>query len=99
MPEISDWDVQPCPTCAARIRWTVTAAARRLAVNADPDPTGNQAVHRDAVGRLRSRGLSTDRPTLEGAEWRAMPHAATCAAPRPRTPRVRHGVRPVRWQR
>ncbi|WP_073754258.1 hypothetical protein [Streptomyces sp. CB03234] len=105
MPPLSDHDVIPCPTCGARIRWTVTAAGKGLAVNADPDPAGNTAVYADVTGRLRSRGLTKERPTLEHAEWRAVPHIATCTAPRPRTgrsnggaARQRAGVRPVRWQ-
>jgi hypothetical protein len=65
-----------------------------MAVNADPDPDGNQAVHADVVGRLRSRALTAERPTLEGSEWQAMPHAATCTRPRPPAPR--QAPRPVR---
>lgn len=82
-----------CGACGARVLWTVTERGRRQAVNPDPDPGGNLACHTDVAGRLRSRGLSTDRPTLEGSEWQAMPHAATCTAPktRPRT-----GSRPGR---
>jgi hypothetical protein len=87
-------DVARCDYCLARILWTVTAAGNRMPVDADPNPDGNQAVHADVVGRLRSRALTTERPTLEGAEWRAMPHAATCTAPRPPAPR--RAPRPVR---
>lgn len=87
-------DVVPCERCHARIRWTVTAAGKRLAVDADSDPEGNTAVHTDGVGRVRSRALTADRPTLEGAEWQAMPHAATCTIPRPHPPR--RTPRPVR---
>lgn len=78
-------DVAHCDHCYARILWTVTAVGNRQAVNADPDAAGNLAVYADATGRLRSRGLTKERPTLEHSEWRAMPHAATCT--RPRTPR------------
>lgn len=81
-----------CRSCQQRVLWTFTERGRRQAVNPDPDPTGNLAVYTDGIGRLRSRGLTADRPTLEGAEWRAMPHAATCTA------RQRRGVRPVPWQ-
>jgi hypothetical protein len=87
-------DVALCNQCHAPIRWTVTATGKRLPVNAEPDPAGNAAVHTDAVGRVRSRALTADRPTLEGSEWPAMPHAATCAQPRPRLPR--QTPRPVR---
>lgn len=87
-------DVARCDTCGARIIWTVTAAGRRMPVDADPDPAGNTAVYADVTGRLRSRAITTERPTLEGSEWLAMPHAATCTRPRPRAPR--QGPRPVR---
>ncbi|WP_333771916.1 hypothetical protein, partial [Streptomyces sp. IBSBF 2435] len=80
-------DVATCTRCLARIRWTVTATGKPMPVDAEPDTTGNIAVHTDAVGRVRSRALTTDRPTLEGTEWQAMPHAATCTNPPPRTPR------------
>lgn len=83
----SDADVVPCDYCHAPIRWTVTAAGRRMAVNAEPDETGNQAVYADGVGTLRSRALTADRPATDHLEWQAMPHAATCSRPRPRTPR------------
>ncbi|MEU9777731.1 hypothetical protein [Streptomyces sp. NPDC047968] len=99
----ADHDVTHCPSCLAPIRWTVTAAARRMAVNATPDPAGNVAVHTDGTGRVRSRALTRERPTLEHHEWKAMPHAATCTAPpRRRTgrpgARARQGVRPVPWR-
>ncbi|NML55689.1 hypothetical protein HHL19_36280 [Streptomyces sp. R302] len=93
----------PCPSCGAPIRWAVTAAGRRQAVNADPDPTGNTAVYTDGTGRLRVRTLTTERPSLEGAEWQAMPHVATCPRPQPRRTaprrdRERAGTRPAPWR-
>lgn len=94
-------DVVRCDFCLARIIWTVTAATgARMAVDADPDDDGNTAVYADGTGRYRSRALTTDRPSLEGAEWRAMPHAATCTRPRPRGPRrVQRPVRrPGAWR-
>ncbi|WP_051734992.1 MULTISPECIES: hypothetical protein [Streptomyces] len=100
----SDHDVVLCGGCGDRIRWTVTAAGRRQAVNAAPNPLGNLAIYRDGVGTLRSRGLTTERPNVESYEWQGMPHAATCATPPPPgrsgrgTSRPRSGVRPVRWQ-
>ncbi|MFE0270842.1 hypothetical protein ACFWZY_01680 [Streptomyces sp. NPDC058992] len=97
----SDHDVARCDSCGARIRWTTTALGRSLAVDADPAADGNQAVYRDGAGRLRSRGLSSERPTLEHAEWLAKPHVATCKRPRPPRrsgPRQRTGIRPHRWQ-
>ncbi|MFD6874504.1 MULTISPECIES: hypothetical protein [unclassified Streptomyces] len=99
----SDHDVVPCPSCGQRIRWTITAAGRRQAVNAAPDTAGNLAVYRDGVGTLRSRGLTAERPGVEPYEWAGMPHAATCTAPRPGRSgrggsRQRSGVRPAHWQ-
>ncbi|MFG2993980.1 hypothetical protein ACGFZK_32595 [Streptomyces sp. NPDC048257] len=99
----SDHDVTGCPSCGQAIRWAITAAGRRQAVNAAPDPAGNTAVYRDGVGTLRARGLNGERPNVESYEWLAKPHAATCTAPRAgrsgrAAPRGRSGVRPVRWQ-
>lgn len=99
----TDHDVTTCESCGARIRWTVTAAGKRLAVDADPAADGNTAVHADGTGRVRSRGLSKERPTLEHHEWLAKPHFATCANPplrrsaRP-TARANSGVRPTPWR-
>ncbi|MFI9005084.1 hypothetical protein [Streptomyces sp. NPDC053541] len=90
----------PCPSCGQPIRWAVTAAGRRQALNPDPDAAGNSAAYTDGTGRLRVRALTTERPALEHAEWRAMPHAATCTRPRPRrsVPRQTPGVRPTPWR-
>ncbi|MGW7195525.1 hypothetical protein [Streptomyces chryseus] len=98
---LSNTDVASCDRCGQRIRWTVTAKGRPQAVDANPNDAGNTAVYADAVGRLRSRALTSERPALEHLEWRAMPHAATCKEPgRSRRAPQRHttGVRPVRWQ-
>ncbi|WNI16641.1 hypothetical protein [Actinacidiphila sp. ITFR-21] len=90
-------DVESCDRCGADIRWTVTEAGRPLAVNAEPDESGNTAVHTDSVGRVRSRALTRERPDLDHLEWRAMPHPATCSNPPPRKPRQsRLAPRPVR---
>ncbi|MFJ4907702.1 hypothetical protein ACIQCR_24695 [Streptomyces sp. NPDC093249] len=90
----------PCPSCGTPVRWAVTATGRRQAINATADPAGNLGAYADGTGRLRVRVLTAERPTLEGAEWRAMPHAATCARPQPRrsAPRQRPGVRPAPWR-
>ncbi|MEV6124412.1 hypothetical protein AB0M23_28545 [Streptomyces sp. NPDC052077] len=101
---LSDHDVATCPSCGRPIRWAITARARRQAVDAAPDPAGNLAVHKDGTGTLKVRVLSPERPTLEHAEWQAMPHAATCPAPRSRTrpaasrPGRRAPARPAPWQ-
>ncbi|MFE6853460.1 hypothetical protein ACFVDH_22050 [Streptomyces sp. NPDC057674] len=97
----STHDVSSCSGCGAPIRWTVTATRKRQAVNPEPDPKGNLAVYADGTGRLRSRGLTKERPALEHLEWQAMPHQATCPRPAPRRtaqPRQRTGVRATRWQ-
>ena len=83
----SDHDVQLCDGCLARIRWAITAHGKRQPVNADPDPKGNLAAYTDGTGTLRVRVLSSERNRLEGLEWQAMPHAATCPTPRPQVPR------------
>jgi hypothetical protein len=83
----SEADVERCERCNARVLWTITAAGNRMAVDPKPADDGNQAVYQDGAGTYKSRGISKDRPSLEGAEWRAKPHVATCANPAPRQPR------------
>ncbi|MGW3110527.1 hypothetical protein [Streptomyces sp. NPDC001091] len=90
----SDHNVVACEDCHARIRWAITARGRRQAVNADTDQEGNLAARTDGTGTLRVRVLGGERDRLEGGEWQAMPHAATCRSPRPRTPRT--SSRPAR---
>jgi hypothetical protein len=99
----SDHDVDLCDGCRERIRWAITVNGRRQALNADPDPKGNLAVHKDGTGTLKVRVLTSERPTLEHAEWQAMPHVATCRSPRPRRstpsrPGRRAAVRPGTWR-
>ncbi|MEU9386182.1 hypothetical protein AB0D38_36840 [Streptomyces sp. NPDC048279] len=86
----------------------MTVNQRAQMVDATPNELGNSCVRRDHTGRYLVRQLTKERPTTEGAEALHMPHHATCTVPPPRrtaTPsrmsatRVRHGVRPVRWQR
>lgn len=94
-------DVARCPRCFARIVWTLTARNVRMAINADPDPSGNQAIRTDVAGTLRSRGISRDRDQLEGGEWLGMPHAATCTNPAARrlAGRTPQAVRrPSQWR-
>ncbi|MFJ4009420.1 hypothetical protein [Streptomyces sp. NPDC090026] len=68
-----------CPTCHRTVRWTLTEAGRRLAVDPTPNPDGNTAVWRDGTGTWRSRRPTTDLP-LTGWERLHMPHPATCPA-------------------
>jgi hypothetical protein len=79
------YDATRCKRCGGPIVWAVTAKGRRQALNAAPDPSGNTAVYRDGIGRLRARGISSDRPTVEHAETLHMPHTATCTTPTRRT--------------
>ncbi|MEH0657569.1 hypothetical protein QA860_07435 [Streptomyces stelliscabiei] len=95
-----------CPRCGAAVIFCRNANGITQAVNAQRVPEyGNQAVRQDQAGRWHVRQLGGDRRTLEGSEALHYPHAPTCTNPAPRPPRrlssakVRHGVRPVRWQR
>ncbi|MFE7928360.1 hypothetical protein ACFU6S_06400 [Streptomyces sp. NPDC057456] len=71
-----------CHGCGAAIRWTITEAGKRQAVNAVPDPQGTRAVARDGRGTWLSR-TPTDELPLCGWERLHMPHAATCQPPEP----------------
>ncbi|WP_439082141.1 hypothetical protein [Streptomyces sp. WL006] len=66
-----------CADCRRPVLWTRTDAGKQLAVDPEPDPAGNAAVHRDGLGVTRSR-----RPTeeLPKAPWEKLhvPHVATC---------------------
>ncbi|MCX4622826.1 hypothetical protein ACF09G_12945 [Streptomyces albogriseolus] len=98
----SDHGVVLCDGCHQRIRWAITVHGRRQAINADPDPKGNLAAHTDHTGTLKVRVLTKERPSLEHAEWQAMPHAATgCRGLQPRTssrPGRRATVRYGTWR-
>ncbi|WP_233534060.1 hypothetical protein [Streptomyces murinus] len=66
-----------CADCRREVLWTVTDAGKRLAVDPEPTPDGNTAVHRDGTGTRRSRRPSEELP-LMGWERLHMPHVATC---------------------
>lgn len=98
--KLSDHNVEQCTSCYARIRWAITEHGRRQAIDADPSDDGNLGAHVNGVGTLKVRVLTKERDRLEGTEWRAMPHAATCTVPRPRQPTRpgrRAAVRPRMW--
>lgn len=70
-------DRSDCTSCERPIYWAITENAKRQPIDAEPDPAGNLAVYRDALGVLRSRVLG-DGEQPEPWEKRAMPHHATC---------------------
>jgi hypothetical protein len=75
-----------CHDCRQPIRWSITAASHRQALNPDEDPRGNVAAYLDGTGTWRSRVPTTERP-IETYEKQFMPHAATCTrAPRTLSP-------------
>lgn len=76
-----------CQKCGAEIRWTITEARKRQAVNAAPDPRGTRAVSRDGRGTWLSRTPTAELP-LCGWERLHTPHAATCR-PEPEEPLTR----------
>jgi hypothetical protein len=77
-----------CPACGASIRWTVTEARKRLAVDAVPNPAGNTAVSRDGRGTWLSRRPTEELP-LAPYEKLHMPHPATCKARQEEEPLTR----------
>lgn len=79
-----DRDAVRCKWCHVLILWTVTAAGKRMAVNAEADPTGNTAVYRTAAGTLRSRAITAKRPGPNHLERCMRPHAAVCSRPKRR---------------
>ncbi|RWZ74902.1 hypothetical protein EQK42_16480 [Streptomyces albidoflavus] len=68
-----------CMDCRRDVLWTVTDAGKRLAVDPEPDETGNAAVYRDGTGTRRSRRPSEELP-LMAWEKLYVPHVATCPA-------------------
>ncbi len=71
-----------CQICGAPIRWTVTEARKRLAVDVAPDPGGNTAVSRDGRGVWLSRRPTEELPVAP-FEKLHKPHVATCQPPEP----------------
>ncbi|GGK90474.1 hypothetical protein Ppa06_57870 [Planomonospora parontospora subsp. parontospora] len=80
------------PRCGAAIRWTITEAGKKQAVDAEPITNNHphaskatRAVHCDVHGHLRSRTITTARPLVAG-EARMMAHAITCTGTRTTPP-------------
>lgn len=73
-------DLEPCPNgCGAAVLVTVTEHGRRMAVDAEPHPQGNQAVYRTGTGTWRSRSLDgADARPPDPWEDTYKPHVATC---------------------
>lgn len=71
-----------CHLCGAAIRWTITEARKRLAVDLAPDPNGNTAVSRDGRGVWLSRRPTEELP-IAPYEKLHMPHVVTCRPPEP----------------
>jgi hypothetical protein len=73
-------DLDACPRgCGALVLWTITEHGRRMAVDAEPDDRGNQAVYQNGPGGWRSRSLDgRDARRLDPWEHRYLPHIATC---------------------
>lgn len=99
-------DLEPCPYgCGRHVLVTLTDRGRRLAVDPDPHPGGNQAVWRTGTGAWRSRSLSGAEamPVLAYEEIH-MPHVATSprcrpAPPAPALPGLTAFARPTRPSR
>ncbi|MEU2487116.1 hypothetical protein ABZ593_21215 [Streptomyces sp. NPDC012617] len=81
-----------CLDCRREVLWTVTDAGKRLAVDPEPDETGNTAVYRDGTGTRRSRRPSEELP-LMAWEKLYVPHVATCP-PRRKTTQKSPAVLP-----
>ena len=71
-----------CQGCLNPVTWAFTKNGKRIALNPDPDPKGNQAAYRDARPAWLTRQLK-DGEEPHGYERRYMPHVATCKKPRP----------------
>lgn len=66
-----------CPDCGHPVRWTITQAGKRLAIDPEPTEEGNTAVYRDGTGTWRSRRPNEELPA-QPWERICMPHVATC---------------------
>lgn len=70
--------VIPCRRCGGSvIVATTSATGSRILLDAEPDPSGNQAVRRDHTGTVITRQLKAGEEP-DGHERRMMPHVPTC---------------------
>ena len=74
-----------CPDCREPVIWALTVNRKRLALDPEPHPDGNQAAYRNHTETWLTRQLRRGEEPL-GYERRFMPHIATCAKrePKPR---------------
>lgn len=77
-----------CRSCPARVAFAVTEKGARMPLDLEPDPAGNVAVYVDGSGTARARVVTAAEP-LATYEQLHLPHFASCAAARPRTPAAR----------
>lgn len=80
-----------CKRCGDEFLWARTAKGRAMPVDPQPRPDGNLAIHRDHLGQLRARVVTTDAP-IEAYERPGMPHAATCTPKNEPIGRTRDGA-------
>jgi len=81
---VTAWDAVPCSACRQPVVWAFTAKGKRLALNPDPDPAGNQAAYRDHRPTWLTRQLKDGEEPFTW-ERRHMPHVATCTGLQRRT--------------
>lgn len=79
---ISRYGLSTCRACGQTIRWSQTEAAKRQALNPEPDPSGNTVARLGANRTWYSRVPTAELPQAT-FERRFMPHAATCTATKP----------------
>lgn len=73
---MSDFTIESCSTCSARIIWAITVKAKRMPVNAEPEPGGNVALDFRPGMEPLARVLSVTRQF--GVKNLRMSHFVTC---------------------
>lgn len=72
-----------CAACRQPVIWALTERNKRMPLDPEPDPAGNQAAYRDGTGRWLARQLGEGSEPF-AYERRLMPHVATCTGPQQR---------------